>query len=46
MYLGGFWGVKQFSFLGFFFGHLVDGFSWFLGSQAIFLYGGLILGTV
>jgi hypothetical protein len=32
MVLGGFWVVRQFSFMGVDVGHCVDGFGWFLGS--------------
>jgi hypothetical protein len=44
--LGGFWVVRQFSFMGVHFGHCVSGSRWFFGSWAIFLLGGLIWGTV
>jgi hypothetical protein len=46
MVLGGFLGVRQFFFMGLDLGHCEDGFRWFLGSSAIFLYRGLIWGTV
>jgi hypothetical protein len=46
MVLGSFKGVRQFSFMGLDLGHCVDGFRRFLGSYAIFLYGGSIWGTV
>jgi hypothetical protein len=32
MVLGGFWGVRQFFFVGVALGHFADGFSWFSGS--------------
>ena len=46
MILGGFGGVRQFSFMGVDLGHCVNGFRWFWGNQAIFIYAGLIWGTV
>jgi hypothetical protein len=46
MVLGDFRGVRQLSFMGVDLGHCVDGLRWFLESYAIFLYGGLIWGTV
>jgi hypothetical protein len=46
MVLGGFWGVRQFSFIGVDLRHCVDVFWCFLWSKAIFIYGRLIWGTM